>query len=506
MSADDVQKSGRKSMRSRGIKDRPGGAPRTSKSGGPGHAHVGKGGGSRGMKDRPRDTVRTTRSFDGDRSFADRKPADRDGAHEPAPPPGERIAKRLARAGIASRRQAEALIADGRVSVNGARLSSPAINVTAEDRIEIDGKPLPQAERTRLWVYHKPAGLVTSASDPQGRPTVFDNLPEGLPRVISVGRLDINSEGLLLLTNDGGLARTLELPQTGWLRRYRVRAHGRITQKRLDDLKDGMAVDGVFYGAIEARLEREQGANVWIEMGLREGKNREVRKVLGALGLDVNRLIRISYGPLQLGALEPGAVLEVKGRTLRDQLGARLVAESGADFDAPVLKSFPNRPVKAGEEPEPLISAKRQGDWVSGTRSQGTQGKGGHGKGQQGKPMHGKGPRSQDAGNDTRHREQMRDRWTTRKPADTKDAETGKPSWRNNRSANVWMAPGARPKNARSDAAKDDHSKTKDQLNQSKGNRSKAKGDPSKTHGKPAAKSGSRTAGPGGRRPSKPGR
>ena len=189
-------------------------------------------------------------------------------------------------------------------------------------------------ERTRLC-YYKPMGLVTTNFDPEGRPTVFDKLPEDLPRVISVGRLDINTEGLLLLTNDGGLARMLELPATGWLRRYRVRAYGEITQEKLDSLKDGMAVDGVLYGAIEATLDREQGHNVWITMGLREGKNREIKNVLGALGLDVNRLIRISYGPFQLGELNDGEVVEVKSRTLREQLGPRLIEEANANFEAP---------------------------------------------------------------------------------------------------------------------------------------------------------------------------
>lgn len=247
-----------------------------------------------------------------------------------------RIAKILARAGVASRREVERMIEEGRVKLNGKVLTSPAINVSGTENIEVDDKPIAKIERTRLWLYHKPQGLVTTNHDPEGRDTVFDNLPDDLPRVMSVGRLDINTEGLLLLTNDGGLARTLELPSTGWLRRYRVRAHGKIDQDKLDSLKDGIAVDGVLYGAIEATLDRTQGANQWITMGLREGKNREIKVVLGALGLEVNRLIRLSYGPFQLGELAQGKAVEVRGRLLRDQLGTRLVAESGANFDAPL--------------------------------------------------------------------------------------------------------------------------------------------------------------------------
>ena len=250
--------------------------------------------------------------------------------------PGERIAKRIARAGLCSRRDAEKWIADGRVVLNGKRLSSPAVVVTERDRIEVDGKALPATEKTRLWLYNKPAGKVTTAKDPEGRPTVFDALPDNLPRVLSVGRLDINTEGLLLLTNDGGLSRALELPSTGWLRRYRVRAFGSVTQEQLDELKDGIAVDGVLYGAIDAELERQQGKNVWLTFAMREGKNREVKNVLSSLGLEVNRLIRISYGPFQLGDLAVGEVKEVRSRTLRDQLGAKLVEQSGANFDAPL--------------------------------------------------------------------------------------------------------------------------------------------------------------------------
>jgi 23S rRNA pseudouridine2605 synthase len=234
---------------------------------------------------------------------------------------GERIAKVLARAGVCSRRDAERLIADGRVSVNGKTLSSPALNVTVDDDIRVNGKQVAAAEPTRLWRYHKPSGLITTNHDPQGRASVFDNLPATLPRVISVGRLDLTSEGLLLLTNDGELARRMELPATGWLRRYRVRAYGRTTQEALDALRDGVEVAGVRYGPITALLEREQGANLWIAVSLTEGKNREVRKVLEALGLKVNRLIRIAYGPFQLGALASGAVEEVPKRALAAALG-----------------------------------------------------------------------------------------------------------------------------------------------------------------------------------------
>ncbi len=236
-------------------------------------------------------------------------------------PQGERIAKVLARAGVCSRRDAERMIEAGRISVNGVLLTSPALNVTSTDKIIVDGKPLPSREPTRLWRYHKPRGKVTTARDPEGRPTVFDALPKDLPRVISIGRLDVNTEGLLLLTNDGELARKLELPSTGWARRYRVRAYGRTDQAKLDALQKGIEVDGIRYGPIQARLERDQGTNVWINMTLREGKNREIKRVLEKLGLDVNRLIRTSYGPFQLGDLEEGVVQEVPERVLMDQLG-----------------------------------------------------------------------------------------------------------------------------------------------------------------------------------------
>ncbi len=255
---------------------------------------------------------------------------------------GERIAKVIARAGLASRREAEAWIAAGRVAVNGARITSPALNVSPSDKIVVDGRPLPGAERTRLFLYHKPRGLVTTSADPQGRPTIFGALPKHLPRLISVGRLDLSTAGLLLLTNDGGLARALELPATGWLRRYRVRAHGKVTQADLDALRDGVTVDGVNYGPIEAVLDREQTSNVWITFGIREGKNREVRNVLRHLGLQVARLIRVSFGPFQLGEIAEGDLAEVPTRVLREQLGEKLAKAAGVNFSAPVIARKPD--------------------------------------------------------------------------------------------------------------------------------------------------------------------
>jgi 23S rRNA pseudouridine2605 synthase len=236
----------------------------------------------------------------------------------------ERIAKVLAGAGLCSRRDAERWIAEGRVSVNGAVLASPAVTVTADTDIRVDGKPIPQPDRARLWRYHKPAGLVTTHRDDKNRPTVFDALPKDLPRLISIGRLDLNSEGLLLLTNDGALARRLELPATGWIRRYKVRVHGTVDPARLEPLARGITVDGVAYGPIRAGLERTQGSNAWIAMALTEGKNREVRRVLEHLDLQVTRLIRLSFGPFQLGQLARSEVAEVPRKALAEQLGAEL--------------------------------------------------------------------------------------------------------------------------------------------------------------------------------------
>jgi 23S rRNA pseudouridine2605 synthase len=238
-------------------------------------------------------------------------------------PKGERIAKVLARAGLCSRRDAERWITEGRVRVDGKVLDSPAVVVTPSSHIQVDGKPLPEKEPARVWRYHKPAGLVTSHRDEKGRATLFDRLPPELPRVISVGRLDLTSEGLLLLTNDGELARRLELPANGWIRRYKVRIHGTIEPERLAALAKGITIDGVAYGSIEAKLDRQQGANAWLTMGLKEGKNREIRRVMEYLGYDVNRLIRLSYGPFQLGLLPRGEVEEVPRKVLQEQLGGK---------------------------------------------------------------------------------------------------------------------------------------------------------------------------------------
>jgi 23S rRNA pseudouridine2605 synthase len=392
------------------------------------------------------------RKPDGDRPFRKRPDGDASGPagrsrpfearparDDAAPEDGERIAKRLARAGISSRRDAEEMIAAGRVKVNGKILSSPAVNVGPDDIIHVDNELIPAIERTRLFLFHKPGGLVTTNRDPEGRRTIFDVLPEGLPRLVTIGRLDINTEGLLLLTNDGGLARVLELPATGWLRRYRARVHGRVDEKALAALKDGIAVDGVFYGSIEASLDREQGTNAWLTIGLREGKNREVKNVLGALGLEVSRLIRISYGPFQLGELAEGAVQELKGKALRDQLGDRLIAEAGANFEAPIVNEFSNKPVVRARDAAPEAPPVRR-------ERRAEPGEGGLIKNRR---------RARED-----HREEVLGRLGTKPERPRFDAKGGKPGARpfgkgartekpfeppKTRSANVWMAPGARP-------------------------------------------------------------
>ena len=265
------------------------------------------------------------------------------------------MAKALARAGVASRREVERLIAEGKVALNGVRLTTPAVNIGPRDILTVDGKPVAAAQPTRLFRYHKPSGLVTSHNDPRDRPTVFSALPPGLPRLISIGRLDLNSEGLLLLTNDGEVARALELPSGGWQRRYRARAYGRIDQARLDTLKEGITVEGVRYGPIEAKLDKAKegptGANLWLTLTLAEGKNREVRRVLEALGLTVNRLIRLAYGPFALGTLAIGAVEEVGPRVIREQLATLVPPQNMPTGDRPLFKA-------AGAESRRVASAK----------------------------------------------------------------------------------------------------------------------------------------------------
>jgi 23S rRNA pseudouridine2605 synthase len=289
---------------------------------------------------------------------------------EPAPSPSvaegksgdeARIAKVMSRAGLCSRRDAEAWILAGRVAVNGVTIESPALNVGPADQVTVDGYPIDKPEHTRLFMFHKTRGLVTTARDPEGRPTIYDALPEDLPRLMTIGRLDINTEGLLLLTNDGGLARLLELPATGWLRRYRVRANGRVDQAQLDALAKGITVDGVDYAGIDAKLDRIQGANIWLTLGLREGKNREVKRVLEHLGLAVTRLIRISFGPFQLGDLAENAVDEVRTRILRDQLGTALAKQAGLDF-GPVESDLRETAVVAPPDPRRKTSRSATAD------------------------------------------------------------------------------------------------------------------------------------------------
>jgi 23S rRNA pseudouridine2605 synthase len=270
---------------------------------------------------------------------------------------GERIAKWLARAGVASRRDAEKLIAEGKVKLNGKAVETPATFVAAGDKVTVEGKPVAAPERTRLFRYHKPDGLVTTHRDPQGRPTVFEKLPPGLPRVVSIGRLDITSEGLLLLTNDGELARRLELPANGWLRRYRVRVHGPVDERALANLARGITIERVAYGPIEAGLDSRQGTNSWLTVSLKEGKNREVRRVMEHLGLQVTRLIRIAYGPFQLGVLPRHGVEEVHPRILRDQLG---IGEKPSRKREPAPETPPLPPPRASTIPRARNAAPRR--------------------------------------------------------------------------------------------------------------------------------------------------
>ncbi len=267
---------------------------------------------------------------------------------------GERVAKLLARSGVGSRRDVERLIAEGRVAINGRTLTTPAVKVSPGDILTVDSEVVGEPEPARLFRYHKPVGLVTTHKDPAGRPTVFDDLPDGLPRLISVGRLDINSEGLLLMTNDGGLARALEMPSTAVVRRYRARAHGRTTQERLDTLKDGITVEGVRYGPVEAKLDKAkegpQGANLWLTVTLHEGKNREVRRVLEALGLKVNRLIRLAYGPFALGTLGDGEIEEVGPRVIRELLSEHIDPDNIPTGERPQFRSAPKSAARRAQE------------------------------------------------------------------------------------------------------------------------------------------------------------
>ncbi|WP_424942278.1 pseudouridine synthase [Aliiroseovarius crassostreae] len=279
------------------------------------------------------------------------------------PKSGDRIAKVLARAGVASRRDAERMIEAGRVSVNGKVITSPALNVTDKDRIIVDGKQLSDPEPARLWLYHKPTGLVTTAKDEKGRETVFDALPEDLPRVMSVGRLDLNSEGLLLLTNDGEIKRKLELPSTGWVRKYRVRVKGAPTDDMIAPIRKGITIEGERFQPMTVSIDRQQGSNAWLTVALKEGKNREIRRAMEAVGLSVNRLLRVSYGPFQLGTLKAGEVEEVRRRVLRDQLGLDSETDqSGTAKRTPVR----NRKGKAAALNQKTDRAKERADARSG--------------------------------------------------------------------------------------------------------------------------------------------
>ena len=278
---------------------------------------------------------------------------------------GQRIAKVIARAGICSRREAERYIENARVTVNGKTISSPALNIKVNDIVLVDGKPLPEHQGTRLWRFHKPSGLVTTSRDEKGRDTIFSALPKDLPRTITIGRLDINTEGLLLLTNDGELARHIELPKTGWLRRYKVRANGKFDPLKFEKLKSGITIDGVKYGSIESEFLREQGSNCWFNIGLREGKNREVKRITEYCGLVVNRPIRISFGPFILADLKPGMVEEVKAHVIADQLGPELSNKFGLKPSSNQAKSkqqkkrLPRNPLKKAGQNTKLKAARR---------------------------------------------------------------------------------------------------------------------------------------------------
>ncbi len=286
-------------------------------------------------------------------------------------PGTERIAKVMARSGICSRRDAEKMILAGRVTVNGKAIDSPALDVSARDKITLDGKPIDAPQETRVWLYYKPLGLVTSEKDEKGRQTVFDTLPEGMPRVMSVGRLDLNSEGLLLLTNDGGLKRRLELPETGWLRKYRVRVNGRPDNATFDPLRRGIILDGEEFQPMEITLDRQQGANAWLTVGIREGRNREIRRAMEEVKMVVNRLIRVSYGPFRLNEMEPGAVVEVKRKILRDQLGERLLT---GNEDAPERAPRGDSADRGGER------GGERGAGARRPRDEGGRGQGGRGE------------------------------------------------------------------------------------------------------------------------------
>ncbi len=268
---------------------------------------------------------------------------------KPDTPKGDRIAKVLSRAGVASRREAERMIEAGRVRVNGEQILSPALNVTGSDTITVDGKPVSEPEPPRMWLYHKPTGLVTTNSDEKGRGTIYDDLPADMPRVMSVGRLDLNSEGLLLLTNDGGIKRKMELPSTGWLRRYRARVNGRPSDEALEPLRRGITIDGERFQPMDVAIDRQQGANAWLTIGLREGKNREIRRAMEEVGLKVNRLIRVSYGPFQLGDLKPGEVEELRRKVVRDQLGLVLEDDSGIAAKKPKAVQHASRKRTGGK-------------------------------------------------------------------------------------------------------------------------------------------------------------